>query len=108
MVCSAFTCLEKLALNICVNNEIAQMFVFQHQTLKPWKQSLACSAQSSACSALQRTARIIGGNYYTNLKFKDVFKMMFTNVAGSTGTLYSDGKITQESLVLHGLRIVYV
>ena len=48
-------------------------------------------------------ARIIGGNYYTNLEFKDVFKMMFTNVAKSTGTLYSDSKITQESLVLHGL-----
>ena len=25
-------------LNICVNSEIAQMFVFQHQTPKPWKQ----------------------------------------------------------------------
>lgn len=102
MVCSAFTCLEKVALNICVNNEIAQMFVFQHQTLKPWKQSSACSAQSSACSALQRRARIIGGNYYTNLEFKDVFKMMFTNaayVAESTGAWYSQSNYTGRSSI---------
>ena len=95
MVCSAFTCLEKVALNICVNNEIAQMFVFQHQTLKPWK-------QSSACSALQRRARIIGGNYYTNLEFKDVFKMMFTNaayVAESTGAWYSQSNYTGRSSI---------
>jgi len=38
VVCSAFTCLEQVILNICVNSEIAQMFVFRHQTPKPWKQ----------------------------------------------------------------------